>query len=161
MAMLLKDLEQPEVIKKTGTLRYFWVYTLVLFSAAFILILVAGFFQARAYNNLKISEGEKVSVINQNESMIQNIQRINEQLTANLEKTKSDLEIEKGNKIGLDYELSLSKRDVSNLTILYDAQQLYYQKKSASARKKLDEIDKTTLSLNTKKQYDALYNLLY
>lgn len=149
-------------IKSNGiNIKNFWVYALILFSVALILIMISNVFQDSYYKQIKAALTVKEQKEIENMSTVDSIQKVNENYKKKIddyEKETASLteqnELQNGN-------LLLAEQNVKSLTIINDAQTLYIQKKLTAARKKLSEINADTLPNDIALIYDNIYKLLH
>lgn len=139
-------------MKKKGG--YFLIYSIILFSVAFVLILFSSFTGVRykdaQYEKNKLYQGAQESVLTLTEK--------NESLEKeNAEKTKQieALEKEKGD---AGTKLSQNEIVIKNMDMLSEAQELYYNQNYGKAKEVLESIDTTALSENGRKHYNSLKN---
>lgn len=145
-------------MKKNG--RYFLIYTLILFSVAFILILFSSFtgirYKDAQYEKSILFQGAQDSVLKLTE-VNEELKKENERLTKKVEelsKYKSD------NDESIKVLNEQKEIIVKNMDMLAQAQNLYRSKEYDKARDIINQIDETALSDNAKILYDSLKNRL-
>lgn len=145
-------------MKKNG--RYFLIYTLILFSVAFVLILFSSFTGIR----YKDAQYEKNILFQGAQDSVVKLTEVNEELKKeNARLTKQVEELTKNKSDNDESIKALNEQKeivVKNMDMLAQAQNLYRNKEYDKARDIINQIDETALSDNAKILYDSLKNRL-
>ncbi len=142
-------------MKKKG--RGFLIYSIILFSVAFILILFSSFtgmrYKDAQYEKSKLFQGAQESVLvltEKNESL--------EKENNELKKQSGDFQKEKSE---FQEKIMQNETVLKNMDMLSEAQDLYYNKNYSKARTVFELIDITALTENGNKLYGSLKVRLY
>ncbi len=147
---------ENEKIKSNGTnIKNFWFYALILFSVALILILISNFFQDRYFDTIVNTKDIE------NMSVVQSIQKINEDYKNKIEKYEEDLIFLQEQNLILDGNNKLAEQNIEVLIVMNDIQSLCLIRRYTAAREKLAEVDRDILPENIASIYDKLYDFLY
>ncbi len=141
---------------KKGSTKYLWVYTILLFSIAFILILVSAFMQQRAQKDIEYYKNELQSqkVFSQGvQNTLSNLTEENEYLKSEIEKEKEKLQEAEDRILTAEEEGS---RAVSALDFLIQSQNLYDVRNYESAKAVLNLIDYDNLTIDAQTLYNKL-----
>lgn len=157
MMYKFKNSSQPT---GTGTVKNFWVYALVLFSAAIILIMVGQYYQSIEYKKLQLNLQTESQSGKEKASALQNVQDLNESLKKQISTLNEQLEEAKGSVTSAQYDIDTLTKDLSETMTICEAQTLYFSGKYSTGRKKLAELNYDTLSENVKALYDAAKKLI-
>ena len=150
----------PKPNFKPLNMKNFWVYVVVLFSVTLVLILLASYFQNIALKNLESNYINVIENINNNKSILENIQDINNQLrnkNDSLEEENKRLLVEKSKAID---DFIASSKEKSDLKIINDSLTLYLERRYGAARRKLTLIDVEGLSDSNRQAYDSAKALI-
>jgi len=138
--------------------RFFWTYTIVLFSVAFVLILFSAFsatqFQENKEESQRVYQGAQKSLITiteENEALKAAEKNYQTQIN-DLSKKVSDLSAE-----NLAKAEERTKYEVS-IEAIVDAQNLYAQRNYKDAKLEIDKVDKSLLKDDTLQLYLGLKN---
>lgn len=138
--------------------RFFWTYTIVLFSVAFVLILFSAFsatqFQENKEESQRVYQGAQKSLITiteENEALKAAEKNYQTQIN-DLSKKVSDLSAE-----NLAKAEERTKYEVS-IEAIVDAQNLYAQRNYKGAKLEIDKVDKSLLKDDTLQLYLGLKN---
>lgn len=146
-------------MKKIST-KYLWLYTITLFTIAFLLVLVTSIQQEKANESIAYYEDQLTAqkVFSEGvQKSLSNITQENEYLKEQLKKEKEGrvlLETQMTQKEG---EIGQYLMKVQNQDKLIEAYSLYLQKKYKETRALLESIDPAHLSEEENAQKDALY----
>ncbi len=136
--------------------RYFLVYTLILFSVAFVLILFSSFTGVR----YKDAQDEKNKLFQGAQESVVKLTEKNELL----EKENKEMEntISQLTKNNEDLKMAGEQKDatIKNMETLSEVQNLYRNKYYSRAKELLDTIDPEVLGENAKTLYESLKNRL-
>jgi len=136
--------------------RYFLVYTLILFSVAFVLILFSSFTGVR----YKDAQDEKNKLFQGAQESVVKLTEKNELL----EKENKEMEnaISQLTKDNEDLKMAGEQKDatIKNMETLSEVQNLYRNKYYSRAKELLDTIDPEVLGENAKTLYESLKNRL-
>ena len=146
-------------MKKDG--KFFFGYSILLFSVAFVLILFSSF------SGLRYQEAQ-----DEKNQQYQGAQKSVVKLTEKNEQLENDNKIqvdeitklkEENKKLQKDIETEKKTKEtvIKNMDALASAQNFYSVRSYNSAREKISQIDRTALSENAKIQYDNLKKKLY
>lgn len=150
-----QKMEAPKI-----TFRHFWVYALVLFALALTLILLAGFYQNVSLKTLESQYSTALGTINQNNSVLNNIQELCDRLKAQNESLLSENEEIIAENEFYSYEYWSSLKDRSDLKIISDSLCLYLSGRYGDARKKLTLINEASLSQEAQNAYNNAKELI-
>lgn len=137
-------------MKKKGG--YFLIYSIILFSVAFVLILFSSFTGVRykdaQYEKSKLYKGAQESVLTLTEK--------NEELEKENAEIKKQVEALQKEKEESGTKFSQNENIIKNMDMLSGAQELYFNKNYAGARQIIETIDPEALSESGKKHYEIL-----
>lgn len=136
---------------KNGSIKNFWLYALILFTSALTLIMVSNYLQGKVVTS---SRQKDISAL-------ASVQQMNEELTAQVKDLENQLKTKDSDASLIQYNLDKASENIRCLTIINETYSLYISKKRTSAKKKLAEIDKTTLSAELLPMYNRIYDILY
>jgi len=146
-------------MKKNG--KFFFGYSILLFSVAFVLILFSSFtgirYQEAQDERNRLYQGAQTSVVKlteENENLAKENSDANKKIN---DLDKKNQELEKS----LKTEKEQKETVIKNMDNLAKAQGLYNNGEYSSAKKVIEEIDKTALSENSKKLYENLKKNLF
>jgi cell shape-determining protein MreC len=145
-------------LNKSST-KFLWIYTIVLFAVAFVLILVSAIGQNKATQNVESLQRE----LEQNKSFFEGAQKSLTDITNENTYLKEENESLKKENDGLksemkryDEEEAADSRQESIYLAVLKAQSLYNQKKYSDCRAVLNTIDPSALSGDIKAVYENL-----
>lgn len=157
---MVKKEKEKIVAPKIANIKNFWAYALILFSAALILIIISDTMKEKIIGDIQKQLDIKNKDITANVAMVENVQKVNEQLSSELNDKKSEID---GLKENLEIQTATIKqanKSVQVLSILNEAQRLWISKKYTAARAKMAEIDKATIPEDIKSTYEAIAKII-
>ena len=141
-------------MKKNG--RYFLIYTLILFSVAFVLILFSSFTGIR----YKDAQDEKNKLFQGAQESVVKLTEKNEALDKENKELKKQVEELKNDSKTSGEDLANKETVIKNMDMLSQVQNFYRNKSYSKAKELLEQIDPTVLGENAKILYDSLKNRL-
>ncbi|MBE6903634.1 MAG: hypothetical protein E7480_03400 [Ruminococcaceae bacterium] len=123
-----------------GTVRHFWLYALILFSFALALMMIGQYLQTQelkqVQSSLQIEEQEGQNKV----SALQTVQQLNKELSSQVAQLNEQLAEAKGDIASAQYDISVLEKKIEQMSLIIEAQNLYYSGKYWDGKQKLKEL---------------------
>ncbi len=123
-----------------GTVRHFWLYALILFTAALILMMIGQYLQTQELINVQSSLKIETQEGQNKVSALQTVQELNKELTNQVAQLNEQLAQAQGDITSAEYDIEVLNKKIEQMTIIIQAQNLYYSGKYWDGKQKLKEL---------------------
>ena len=123
-----------------GTVRHFWLYALILFTFALALMMIGQYLQTQELKDLQSSLQLETQEGQNRVSALQTVQQLNKELTNQVAQLNEQLAQAKGDIASAEYDISALEKKIEQMTVIIEAQNLYYSGEYWNGKQKLKEL---------------------